>query len=323
MIAVDVPMGMRLYDYQTTIRSRISLSGTGVHSGKPVVIHLNPADADTGIVFQKVDGDHVSRDIRAVVSEVGAVELCTVLGDPAGDHVATVEHLMAALYGLGIDNLLVEVEGNEVPVLDGSSGPFVEAIDQVGIERQSVKRRYLRILKPVRIEAGASWAEFVPYSGTRFEVEIDFDSPAIGRQAFISELEADAFRKGVARARTFGFIKDVERLWAAGFALGSSLENSVVIDDDHRVVNVEGLRYRDEFVRHKMLDAMGDIALAGARFIGCFRSFRGGHKLNAAVLKRLLSDRSAFEVVESQRKVRGRAAELVAVSAPAYAPWMV
>ena len=309
-------MGIDLQDYQTTLKSRVTLSGVGVHSGKPVAIHFAPADADTGVVFQVAD-----REFRAIVSEVGATDLCTLLGDPAGHHVATIEHLMAALFGLGIDNLVIEVEGAEIPILDGSAAQFVEAIDMAGIEVQGVKRRYIRVLKPVRIESGASWAEFRPYGGTRFEVEIDFESPAIGRQSFASDINDDIFRREISRARTFGFMKDVERLWAAGYALGSSLENSVVIGDDNHIINMEGLRFSNEFVRHKTLDAMGDLALAGARFIGCFRSYRGGHRLNAAALRRLLSDRSAFEVVETSRRERGRSAELIAVSAAVHAPW--
>jgi UDP-3-O-[3-hydroxymyristoyl] N-acetylglucosamine deacetylase len=309
-------MGIDLQDYQTTLKSRVTLSGVGVHSGKPVAIHFAPADADMGVVFQVAD-----REFRAIVSEVGATDLCTLLGDPAGQHVATIEHLMAALFGLGIDNLLIEVEGAEIPIMDGSAAQFVEAIDLAGIEVQCVKRRYIRVLKPVRIESGASWAEFRPYGGTRFEVEIDFESPAIGRQSFASDINDDIFRREISRARTFGFMKDVERLWAAGYALGSSLENSVVIGDDNHIINMEGLRFSNEFVRHKTLDAMGDLALAGARFIGCFRSYRGGHRLNAAALRRLLSDRSAFEVVETSRRERGRSAELIAVSAAVHAPW--
>ncbi|MBX9462050.1 MAG: UDP-3-O-acyl-N-acetylglucosamine deacetylase [Aquamicrobium sp.] len=316
-------MGIELHDYQTTLNSRVSLSGTGVHSGKPVSIHFSPADPDTGIVFTRVLGNGETVELRALVAEVGGTDLSTILGDPAGVHVATVEHLLAALSSLRIDNLAIELDGNEVPVLDGSAGPFVEAFDQAGIKQQAVKRRYIHIIKPVRIESGASWAEFRPHDGTRFEVEIDFDSPAIGRQFYAADVTPDLFRKDIARARTFGFMKDVERLWAAGYALGSSLENSVVIGDDDRVINMEGLRYSNEFVRHKMLDAMGDLALAGARFIGCFRSYRGGHRLNAVALRRLLSDRSAFEIVETGRRGSGRKAEMIAVNAPVYAPWAI
>lgn len=316
-------MGIDFHGYQTTVKSRVSLTGSGVHGGKPVSIHFNPADPDTGIVFSKHLPGGESVEIRALVAEIGATDLCTVLGDPAGHHVATVEHLMAALASLGIDNLHIEIDGDEVPILDGSAGMFVEAIDQVGIEQQPVKRRYIRIVKPVRIDSGASWAEFRPYDGTRFEIEIDFASPMIGRQLYAADITPDLFRRDIARARTFGFMKDVERLWAAGYALGSSLENSVVIGDDDRVINIEGLRYPNEFVRHKMLDALGDLALAGARFIGCFRSYRGGHRLNAAALRQLLSDRSAFEIVETGRRDRGRSAEMIAVNAPVYAPWMI
>jgi UDP-3-O-[3-hydroxymyristoyl] N-acetylglucosamine deacetylase len=316
-------MGTELRNYQTTLKSSVSLSGVGVHGGKPVTISFYPADPDTGVVFTRTDLDGGARELRALVAEVGATDLCTVLGNPADVHVATVEHLMATLFALGIDNAVAEIDSREVPILDGSAAEFVDAFDQAGIEPLAAKRRYVRVLKPVRIENGASWAEFHPYDGTRFEVEIDFDSPAIGRQFYAGDMQPDLFRREISRARTFGFMKDVERLWAAGYALGSSLENSVVVGDDDRIVNMEGLRYPDEFVRHKTLDAMGDLALAGARFIGCFRSYRGGHKLNAAALRRLLSDRTAFEIVETARRERerGRSAELMAVNAPVFAPW--
>lgn len=307
--------------YQTTIRSSVRLTGTGVHSGKPVSIQISPADADTGVVFHVHDQRGGHTDIRALAAEVGSTDLSTVLGDPAGVHVATVEHLMAALLGLGVDNVSIDIDGSEVPIFDGSAAGYVEAFDHAGIATLTAKRRYIRVLKPVRVDNGKSWAEFVPHAGTRLEVDIDFDSPAIGRQSLGFELSEASFRSQVARARTFGFIKDVERLWANGFALGSSLENSVVIGDDHRIINIEGLRYPDEFVRHKMLDALGDLALAGARFVGCFRSYRGGHKLNAAALRRLLSDKSAFEIVETTRRERGRLGEMTAVSAPLHAPW--
>ncbi|MEP6566476.1 MAG: UDP-3-O-acyl-N-acetylglucosamine deacetylase [Mesorhizobium sp.] len=315
-------MGFVLHDYQTTLKSRATLTGTGVHSGKAVTVNFLPADPDTGVVFQLSNGGE-GREFRALVSEVGATDLCTMLGDPLGEHIATVEHLMATLFGLGIDNIVIEIDGHEVPILDGSAVAFVEAIDQAGIETLAVKRRYIRVVKPVRIENGASWAEFRPYSGTRFEVEIDFESPAIGRQLFASDINPDIFRRDIARARTFGFMKDVERLWAAGYALGSSLENSLVIGDDNRVINVGGLRYPNEFARHKTMDAMGDLALAGARFIGCFRSYRGGHRMNAAALRRLLSDRSAFEIVETTRRERGRTAEMSAVTGPVFSPWVI
>ncbi|MBB4063557.1 UDP-3-O-[3-hydroxymyristoyl] N-acetylglucosamine deacetylase [Gellertiella hungarica] len=302
---------------------RITLSGIGVHSGSPVSITFHPAEAGTGIVFQRFDGEELLGEYRAVSSEVGNTDLCTVLGTNPARMVATVEHVMAAFYAAGIDNVVVEVHGAEMPIMDGSSAAFVEAIEQVGIRQLGAKRRYIRVVKPVRIESGQSWAEFLPYEGTRFDVEIDFETPLIGRQRWEGDLTLSTFRDELSRARTFGFMRDVERLWAAGFALGSSLENSVVISDDDTVINIEGLRYgHDEFVRHKTLDAVGDLAMAGAQFIGCYRSYRGGHKLNANALKALLNDRSAYEVVESaSARPRAGARDFIAINAPEFAPW--
>lgn len=315
-------MGIELLGFQTTIAQPVTLSGTGVHSGAEVSITLNPADAGTGIVFQRALDDGRVCEHRAVSSQVGNTDLCTILGFSPATSVATVEHVMAAIYALRLDNLLIEVTGAEMPIMDGSSAPFIEAIEQAGIRALAVKRRYIRIVKTVRVEAGASWAEFTPYDGMRFEVEIDFDCPLIGRQAWKGDITPSIFRKELSRARTFGFMRDVERLWASGHALGSSLENSVVISDDNRVINMEGLRYTDEFVRHKTLDAVGDLALAGAPFLGCYRSYRGGHRMNAHALKALLNDPTAYEIVETATP-RGRTAarDVVPVVAPEFAPW--
>lgn len=315
-------MTIGLLGFQTTLANPATLSGIGVHSGTPVSITFQPAEAGTGIVFNRVHENGSSSEYRAVSSHVGNTDLCTVLGRNPAHWVATIEHVMAALYATGIDNVVVDVDGAEMPIMDGSSYPFIEAIEQAGTTNLGVKRRYIRVTKPVRFDSGASWAEFRPYDGTRFEVEIDFESPLIGRQSWKGDLTAASFRSELSRARTFGFMRDVERLWAAGYALGSSLENSVVISDDNSVINVEGLRFKDEFVRHKTLDAVGDLALAGAQFIGCYRSYRGGHKLNANALKALLSDRRAYEVVEApSRSVSVRAREFVPVNVPEFAPW--
>ncbi|GLR53804.1 UDP-3-O-acyl-N-acetylglucosamine deacetylase [Shinella yambaruensis] len=316
-------MTIGMLGFQTTIASPVTIAGTGVHSGAAVSITFNPAEADSGILFQRLHDDGTVSEYRAVSAQVGNTDLCTVLGFTPATSIATVEHVMAALYALGLDNVLIEVHGAEMPIMDGSSAPFIDAIDQVGLIPLAVKRRYIRIVKPVRVEAGASWAEFSPYDGTRFEVEIDFDCPLIGRQAWKGDLTPMTFRSELSRARTFGFMRDVEKLWASGHALGSSLENSVVISDDNTVINVEGLRYaKDEFVRHKTLDAVGDLALAGAQFIGCYRSYRGGHRMNAHALKALLSDRTAYEVVEaSAPRSRAGQRELIAVNAPEFAPW--
>lgn len=316
-------MAIALLGFQTTIAAPLSLTGIGVHSGRTVTINMLPAEAGTGIVFVRQHDDGSSTELKAVSSQVGNTDLCTVLGFSPARSIATIEHVMAAIYALGLDNLMIEVDGAEMPIMDGSSEVFIDAIEQVGIVNLGVKRRYIRVIKPVRIESGASWSEFRPYDGTRFEVEIDFDTPLIGRQKWEGDLTASTFKNELSRARTFGFMRDVERLWAAGFALGSSLENSVVISDDNTVINVEGLRYeKDEFVRHKTLDAVGDLALAGAQFIGCYRSYRGGHKMNANALKALLSDPTAYEVVEApSRSLKARAREFVPVNVPEFAPW--
>jgi UDP-3-O-[3-hydroxymyristoyl] N-acetylglucosamine deacetylase len=308
---------------QSTIARSVVVSGVGVHSGEASSLVLHPAEPDTGIIFRRVRAGGEAIIIPAISSSVCNTEYCTAVGFGT-IVVATIEHLMAAIYCSGVDNLLIDVDSNEVPILDGSAAPFIALIEEAGIEIQDAPRRYIRVKKPVRVETGASWAEFTPYDGTRFEVEIDFESPAIGHQVYKGEINASSFRRDLSRARTFGFLRNVERLWASGHALGSSLENSVVIGHDDLVINVEGLRYTDEFVRHKALDAIGDLALAGAQFIGCFRSYRGGHAMNAKALRTLLSDKTAFEIVEP-RKTRSssRGGDMVAVAAPVYAPWMI
>ena len=283
--------------FQTTLGGRIDMSGIGVHSGAPVSISLLPADCDTGIIFQRSDlSDDV--DIPARLGSVSATSLCTVVGDPAGSHVMTIEHLLSALSGLGVDNVIIEMDGPEVPIMDGSSDYFVDAIDSVGIVSQKSLRRYIRVLRDVRLDVGSSWGLFTPYDGRHYDIEIDFDSPIIGHQRYATDLSPDIYRTEISRARTFGFMKDVERYWSSGFALGASLENSVVICDKNSVVNPEGLRFTDEFVRHKLLDAIGDLSLCGATILGSFRSHRGGHKLNVMALEALISDKDAWEWVE-------------------------
>jgi UDP-3-O-[3-hydroxymyristoyl] N-acetylglucosamine deacetylase len=315
-------MALGLPGFETTFANPFAIRGIGVHSGADVTATFNPAEAGTGIIFQRIGPNGESTDLKAVSASVGSTDLCTVLGFSQSRSVATVEHVMSALYALGVDNAIVEVDGAEMPVMDGSAAVFVEAMEQAGIRSLMKKRRYIRVRKQVRVDMGASWAEFRPYDGTRFEIEIDFDSPLIGRQAWKGDVNAATFKTELSRARTFGFMRDVERLWAAGLALGSSLENSVVIGDDNRVINMEGLRYPDEFVRHKTLDAVGDLALAGAPFLGLYRSYRGGHKVNAMALRALLSDNSAYEIVESAgHRQRVAAPEMIAVSHQEYAPW--
>jgi UDP-3-O-[3-hydroxymyristoyl] N-acetylglucosamine deacetylase len=307
---------------QTTLREQIAISGVGVHSGVPVTLTINPADADTGIVFSRSDEQGREREVRADYRSVTATELATVLGDNSGILCSTAEHVLAALRGLGVDNAFIELDGPEVPIMDGSAAPFVAAIDQVGLVSLNAPRRFIKVLKPVRVAKGEAFGELRPYSsGFRLEIEIDFDNPLIGRQSIATDLEPDTFRRELSRARTFGFMKDVSALWSAGKALGAGFENTVVMSES-RVLNAEGLRFPDEFVRHKALDAVGDLALSGAPLLGLYRSVRGGHKLNHAVLTALMSDPSAWTMVEAEpvRRMRGHADVATGLVAPAYGP---
>jgi UDP-3-O-[3-hydroxymyristoyl] N-acetylglucosamine deacetylase len=289
----------------------------------PATLTLHPAEADTGIVFLRTGlSDRPDQEIRADLRSVTATEFATVLGDPSGPLCSTAEHVLAALSGLGVDNAVVEIDGPEVPIMDGSAEEFVVAIDQASIVTLAAPRRYIQVLKPVRVANGHALGELRPYeSGFRVEVEIDFDHPLIGHQSLAFDLAPDTFRREVARARTFGFMRDVAKLWSAGYALGATFENTLVVAET-RVLNPDGLRFADEFVRHKALDVVGDLALAGAPLLGAYRSVRGGHKLNHAVLSALMADPSAWAVVEARepakRRVRGHAD--MGLVAPAYRP---
>jgi UDP-3-O-[3-hydroxymyristoyl] N-acetylglucosamine deacetylase len=311
---------------QTTLCDEASVSGIGVHSGSPVTLTLHPADAGTGIVFLRTGlPGRADCEIRADVRAVTATEFATVLGDGDGPLCATAEHVLAALAGLGVDNAVVEVDGPEVPIMDGSAEAFVAAIDHAGVRSLDAPRRFLKVLKPVRVTQGRSVAEVLPNSrGLRLEIDIEFDHPLIGRQRCALDVSPANFRRELARARTFGFMRDVAKLWNQGYALGASFENTLVVSET-RVLNADGVRYPDEFVRHKALDAVGDLALAGLPLLATYRSVRGGHTLNHAILSALMADPTAWAVVEATapvvappRRVRGHAE--VATPAPAYAP---
>src|SRR5436189_993480 len=294
------------FSRQATLRSQATVTGVGVHSGLPVSLILGPAPVDAGFVFIRTGLDGCDREVQASAQSVIATEFATVLGDREGPLVSTAEHVLAALRGMGIDNATIETDGPEVPIMDGSAAPFVAAIDQAGILTQSGSRRFIQVLKPVQVAMGASFGELRPNaSGFRTEVEIDFANPVIGRQSYTLDLTPERFRREICRARTFGCMGDVARLWSAGFALGASFENSVVFDEK-RLLNVEGLRYSDECARHKVLDVIGDLALAGLPLLAAYRSVRGGHKLNHAVLTALMADRSAWRVVEGETARRSR-----------------
>jgi UDP-3-O-[3-hydroxymyristoyl] N-acetylglucosamine deacetylase len=308
---------------QTTLQDHVTVTGIGVHSGAPANLTLHPAEANTGIVFLRSGSNgQPDREISATFRSVTATEFATVLGDHHGPAVSTTEHVLAALHGLGVDNAVVEVDGPEVPIMDGSAAAFVGAIDQVGVVALAAQRRYIQVLKTVRVSKGDSYGELRPHlRGLRVETEIEFDHPLIGRQMLALDVEPDVFRRDLARARTFGFMRDVSKLWSAGYALGASLDNTVVVAED-RVLNAEGIRFADEFVRHKAVDAIGDLALSGAPLLGAYRSVRGGHKLNHAVLCALMADRSAWAYVDmpETRRPRGHADLVPAFAAAAYGP---
>jgi UDP-3-O-[3-hydroxymyristoyl] N-acetylglucosamine deacetylase len=307
---------------QTTLRDDVSVTGIGVHSGLPVTLTLHPAEANTGIVFLRTGiAGQPDREIPANVRAVTATEFATVLGDHTGPLCSTAEHVLAALSGLGVDNALIEVDGPEVPIMDGSAEPFVAAIEQAGVITLLAPRRYIQVLKPVSVTKDNSFGELRPYGrGFRVEIEIEFDHPLIGRQALDLDVEPESFRSEIARARTFGFMRDVAKLWSAGYALGATFENTLVVTEN-RVLNPDGVRFADEFVRHKALDAVGDLALAGAPLLGAYRSVRGGHKLNHAVLSSLMADPTAWTIVEAgqiARRNRGHADIAAGLVAPAY-----
>jgi UDP-3-O-[3-hydroxymyristoyl] N-acetylglucosamine deacetylase len=307
---------------QTTLRDHTELCGVGIHSGLPVTLTLHPADADTGLRFlrTRLDGRQ-EREIPADMSAVTATEFATVLGDASGPLVSTAEHVLAALSGLGVDNAVVEIDGPEAPIMDGSAAPFVAAIDAVGLQILDRPRRYIKVLKPVRVAKGNAYGEIRPNPrGFRVEAEIEFEHALIGRQALALDIKAETFRRDIARARTFGFLRDVASLWNAGYALGASLENTLVVSDN-RILNPEGPRFPDEFVRHKVLDAVGDLALAGAPLLGTYRSVRGGHKLNHALLCALMADASAWTWVDEEmpRPIIGHA-EIASRLTPAFSP---
>lgn len=298
---------------QTTLAAAVALEGVGAHCGARSRLVLSPAEASSGIVFTRLAG--ASAPLRGEARNVTSTDLCVRLGGGESS-IATIEHLLAALRGLGVDNVLIDVDGPEIPAMDGSAAAFVAAIDEAGIVELGAPRLYLEIRAPVRVSDGAAWAELspAPAGGFHMDVEISYASAPIGRQRRRMRVTPASFRAEIARARTFGFLSDAERLWRAGRALGASLDNTIVIADG-QTLNPQGLRFADEFVRHKMLDVLGDLALAGAPIIGAFRSYRGGHRLNLALVETLLSTPLAFAFIGGAQKPRARRAAR-AVAAP-------
>lgn len=281
---------------QRTLRNVIRATGVGLHTGEKIDLTLRPAAPDTGIVFRRVDLTPPV-EIKATPCNVGDTRLSTTLTQ-GNVRISTVEHLLSALAGLGIDNAYVEVNAAEVPIMDGSAGPFVFLIQSAGVEEQGRAKRFIRIKRRVAVEEAGKYAIFEPYDGFKVEFSIDFDHPAIASRAQTATVDfsTTSFVKEVSRARTFGFLRDIEALRQQNLALGGSLDNAVVVDD-YRVLNDEGLRYEDEFVRHKILDAFGDLYLLGHSLIGSFRGHKSGHALNNRLLRALMADAEAWEEV--------------------------
>jgi len=281
---------------QRTLKNSIRATGVGLHTGKKVLMTLRPAPANVGIVFRRVDLD-TPVDVRAHADNVGDTTLGTTLVRD-GVKISTVEHLLSAFAGLGIDNAFVEVSAPEVPIMDGSAGPFVFLLQSAGIEEQSTPKRFVRIKKSVRADDGDKWARFDPFDGFKVNFEIEFNHPIFKKQLQSASMDfsTTSFLKEVSRARTFGFVRDLESLRARNLALGGTMDNAIVLDD-FRVLNEDGLRYEDEFVKHKILDAIGDLYLLGHSLIGEFSGFKSGHALNNRLLRTLIAQTDAWEEV--------------------------
>ena len=286
---------------QRTLKSLISASGVGLHTGQKVSMKLRPAPPETGIVFRRVDLASPV-DIPARAESVGDTRLSSCLIKD-GVRVSTVEHLMSALGGLGVDNAYVDLDGAEMPIMDGSASPFVLLIQQAGIEEQAAPKRFLRVTRKVEVKNGDKWARIEPYDGYRLSFSIEFRHPVIERstQAVSIDFAETSYLKEIARARTFGFMHEVEDLRDNGLALGGGLDNAVVLDE-YRVLNADGLRFADEFIRHKLLDAIGDLYLLGKPLLGAFSAHKSGHALNNQLVRALLAEQGALEPVSFERQ---------------------
>ncbi|HIX56001.1 MAG TPA: UDP-3-O-acyl-N-acetylglucosamine deacetylase [Candidatus Anaerobiospirillum pullistercoris] len=282
---------------QRTIKETVSATGIGLHSGSKVTVTFRPAPADTGIIYTRTDlNPHVS--IKCEPEAVRDTQLCTALVNLDGVRISTVEHLTAALSAMGIDNLFIDVNAPELPVMDGSAQPFIYLLESTGIQELPTPKKFMHVVKKVRVEDGDKWAEITPSDGFSLDLTIDFNHPAMDRelQHFHLDFSGKSFVKELARARTFCFMRDVEYMHAHNLALGGSLENAVVLDD-YRVINPEGLRYPNEFVKHKMLDAVGDLYMNGHSILGSFKAYKTGHKLNNMLLRAVLADASNYELI--------------------------
>ncbi len=284
---------------QCTLKGAVRFDGIGVHSARPATLRIEPAAANSGFQIARIMGDgRVVGPVEVKFPRVTRTTLCTTIDLGESVSVATIEHVISALSGIGVDNALITLNGEECPIMDGSSAPFVEAILAQGLQVQPAMRKYIKILRTVTVRNNDSFAALEPYNGRSLDLEIDFDNEIIGRQRMIFEWTPRRYVEDVSAARTFGFMKDAHVLRQAGYALGSSMENSIALEDD-RILNPGKLRFQDEFVRHKLLDAIGDLALGGMPFYGRFRSYKGGHALNALVLTSLFANEANYEIVSA------------------------
>ncbi|WP_111976808.1 UDP-3-O-acyl-N-acetylglucosamine deacetylase [Algibacillus agarilyticus] len=285
-------------NYQRTLKKSVSTTGVGLHKGEKVFMALHPAPANTGIIFRRVD---INPPVDFPVSPhaVTDTRMCTCMTDENGVAISTVEHLMSALAGLGIDNLIIELDANEVPIVDGSASPFIFLIEEAGIQDLNTPKRFIRIDKPIRIEQGDKWAEILPYQGFKLDFGIDFLHPAIAatKQHCVFEFSSDEYIREVSRARTFGFMKDFEYLRSLNLALGGSFDNAVVLDE-YQVLNANGLRYDDEFLMHKILDAVGDMYMTGHAILGEMRAYKSGHEINNILLRAIMDNTDSWSWVE-------------------------
>lgn len=287
---------------QRTLKRVVQITGIGLHTGRKVTLTLYPMPANTGIIYRRIDL-HPPMDFKVNIQSVGSTVLCTCLINEYGVQIYTVEHLSAAQAGLGIDNIIIELDAPEIPIMDGSASPFVCLLLDAGIQELNSAKKFLRLKRTVRVEDGEKWAELRPFDGFTLDFTIDFNHPAISvnTQHYFLNFSSESFVNKISRARTFGFIRDIRDLQSRGYALGGDFNSVIVIDDD-RVLNTEGLRFTDEFVRHKMLDAIGDLFMCGFNLIGSFIAFKSGHTLNNKLLKTVLSCQESWEIITISKK---------------------
>lgn len=291
---------LKIAKKQLTISNKVKFSGVGLHSGKNINMILHPSDENTGIIFRLKNKYGLTSDIKANYSNVSDTFLCTTLNNEDGQYVSTTEHLLSSLYSLNIDNLIIELDNNEIPILDGSSKLFFEAISRVGFSEQNSFKKFIKIKNPLEVSDNKSYARVSPNTETIISCEINYQTKVIGKQSISFPLTTSIFKNEISSARTFGFLNDVSSLRKKGLTLGGSLDNAIVISED-KILNKDGLRFNDEFVRHKALDFIGDLALSGYKMIGSFLSINGGHTINYKLVRKIFSCRDNWDFVDSNQ----------------------